>query len=343
MMKPLRNFRRRLRSIGRPPSASFVAYRSLGSDTHLRIRGRILTEADKYEAKPEATRWQNFRAVLHQLLSDEVPFAKVEVSYRGVTVEGTSNEEGYVDVSWLSDSPLEPGWHYPEVRISELPINAVADGVRTAECLVPSAEAGHAVISDIDDTILRSDITDRSRMLAWTLFHNFHSREMLPGAAQLYTDIAAVSGPNPVFYVSNSPWNLYSTIRDFLDDRGFPKGPIFLRDFGIRGRDKSRNHKPATICSLLNGGLNARFILIGDAGEHDATYYADAIENHPDKVMAAYIREVESSRDRSGIDVASSRSLKHGVEMVAVDSSDEIRQHLAKRACFDSMSQSQVS
>lgn len=45
---------------------------------------------------------------------------------------------------------------------------------------------------------------------------------------------AAGGGPNPLFNVSNGPWNLYDLLVDFLRLRDFPDGLVmFLRNWEI--------------------------------------------------------------------------------------------------------------
>ncbi len=38
---------------------------------------------------------------------------------------------------------------------------------------------------------------------------------------------------NPIFYLSNSPWNPYNYLSIFLETQGFSKGPLLMRDIGI--------------------------------------------------------------------------------------------------------------
>src|SRR5688572_31226145 len=45
-------------------------------------------------------------------------------------------------------------------------------------------------------------------------------------------------GRNPFFYVSKSPHNLYSPLVEFLQHQKLPVGPLLLRDYGLRTRDR---------------------------------------------------------------------------------------------------------
>jgi phosphatidate phosphatase APP1 len=101
----------------------------------------------------------------------------------------------------------------------------------------PSAQFG--VISDIDDTVIRTDATRLLRMLKRTLLENARTRLPFEGVAEFYSGLHArrtVRALNPVFYVSSSPWNLYAVLTDFLEHQGIPLGPLMLRDWGISER-----------------------------------------------------------------------------------------------------------
>ena len=50
----------------------------------------------------------------------------------------------------------------------------------------------------------------------------------------LFTRIADLFPGAPFFYLSTSPWNVESSIRNFITDHGFPEGPLLLRDLDPR-------------------------------------------------------------------------------------------------------------
>ena len=104
---------------------------------------------------------------------------------------------------------------------------------------------------------------------------------------------------NPIFYVSNSPWNLYHYLEAFIKNNNFPKGPILLRN--IRGPfDKSpkpeKPHKQKEIRNILKTYPHLQFVLIGDSGEHDADIYIEIAEEFPERIRAIYLRSVNHER-----------------------------------------------
>jgi phosphatidate phosphatase APP1 len=116
-----------------------------------------------------------------------------------------------------------------------------------------------------------------------------------------------------VFYVSSSPWNLYDLLDDFLALRGFPAGPLFLRDWGIRspegGLRDHHTHKLATIKRLLEVYPRLPFLLIGDSGQSDPEIYAEVVRSAPGRVRAVYIRDVSRTPERGAAIAALSRAV----------------------------------
>ena len=141
---------------------------------------------------------------------------------------------------------------------------------------IPSPEAQFGVISDIDDTVLHTEVTNQLRMLYWSLAHNALTRIPIPGAAALYQQLCRIPGDsaasNPFFYVSSSPWNLYRCSKPFWMPPAFPEGPLLLRDFGLdkTGFTFSQHmHKRDKAADILRTYPRLPFILLGDSGQQD--------------------------------------------------------------------------
>ncbi|MDH3701229.1 MAG: App1 family protein [Alphaproteobacteria bacterium] len=167
------------------------------------------------------------------------------------------------------------------------------------EALFPGS-AGLSVISDIDDTIKISNVTDKEALLANTFLKPF---EATPGTPAAYRRLAATGA---VFhYVSSSPWQLYPSLRAFMDASGFPVGSFHLKDFRVKDSTffnmftSSTKSKPPVIEALLAAYPNRLFILIGDSGEQDPEIYGAIARRHPDRIRHIYIRTVtpETARD----------------------------------------------
>ena len=138
---------------------------------------------------------------------------------------------------------------------------------------------------------------------------------------------------NPVFYISSGSWNLYRMLEEFLDFRGFPPGPILLRDIGLdenRFLAEDHSHKLAKIDRVLDRYPGLPFVLIGDSGQDDPGLYVAAVKRRPGRVLAIYIRDV--SPDRRGEMRALERAAQlEGVPLVLAASSAEIAADAAER------------
>jgi phosphatidate phosphatase APP1 len=261
--------------------------------------------------KPQASAgtWDNLIRMLHRFESDEVAYARLRATFGERQAEVSADEEGYFEVSFDALGCLEPepaaGRRWREVGLELLaPRRPGQPGpVRAkAQVLTPPASARLGVISDIDDTIIKTGAYDLVRNWRTILLHSAESRIPFRGVAAFYRALergAAAEPVNPIFYVSSSPWNLYDLLERFIELHGIPAGPMFLRDFGL-DRTKliagsHRDHKVRAIERLFAFYPELSFVLVGDSGQHDAAIYAEMVRRHPGRVLAVYIRDVTES------------------------------------------------
>ncbi len=66
------------------------------------------------------------------------------------------------------------------------------------------------------------------------LFLDPKKRNLRAGHERAVHRIADLFPGAPFFYLSTSPWNVESSIRNFITDHGFPEGPLLLRDLDPR-------------------------------------------------------------------------------------------------------------
>jgi phosphatidate phosphatase APP1 len=119
-----------------------------------------------------------------------------------------------------------PGWQPLRVEVA-------GSAVRTDYSLliVPDGET-LGIISDVDDTVVVSEVSDRSRLLAHTFLENHLQRRAVPGAAGFYRETAArnaLPDATPVIYLTATPRHLLPSVRAFLKHNGFPPGPVLAK------------------------------------------------------------------------------------------------------------------
>jgi phosphatidate phosphatase APP1 len=191
--------------------------------------------------------------------------------------------------------PPDRAWHDAKVELVD-PESDRPPAI--APVLVPHAVSRFGVVSDVDDTVIRADVARLARMVTDVAFGSAHTRTPFPGVAAFFRALHKGTGTavNPVFYVSNGPWNLYDLFVHFLELQGIPLGPVELRDWGppwqeIR-RIGRREHKTESIRRILQTFPDLPFLLIGDSGEEDPEIYRDMVREFPHRVPAVYIRDV---------------------------------------------------
>lgn len=329
--------------LGRRDPIHIVPYLGYGSRDRLRVHGRVLQDDGAIGGGTGL--WSSLRDMLLRFESDEVPGARLVLTAGGAQAETISDEEGFFD-TWIELAeplPADRTAVAAEVRLAVAPGSPPVTA--TAEVMVPSAAAELGVISDLDDTVLHTDATSLFKMARNVFLSDARTRMPLPGVATFYRALAGgVPGAarNPVFYVSSSPWNLYDLLVEFLALNDIPRGPLFLRDWGLSERElfprDHHSHKLDAIRGLLDLYPELPFVLIGDSGQQDPEIYRRVVEEHPGRIAAIYIRNVslaDVERPEAIRALAAELAVDRRSELLLVDTTLEAAQHAAARGWID--------
>ncbi|HHY55652.1 MAG TPA: DUF2183 domain-containing protein [Chloroflexi bacterium] len=301
-----------------------VPYRSFGTKAALVVRGRVLHEPLPAPAEASQSPWRNLRDALRRIESDEARGVSLTVSCGLDTVQVITDDEGYFEAHLSSASPVSDADGWCTVRVTALLADADAPVAQAeGQVLIPSSSARFGVISDIDDTILQTQATSLVRSAWVTLLQNAATRLPFPGVAALYRALqGGVTGAdhNPIFYVSSSPWNLYDFLVEFMQVRGIPSGPIFLRDYGVDMLTQalSHDHKLEAMRRVLDAYPHLPFVLMGDSGQKDPELYTRLVEAYPGRVLAIYIRDVSGAKRDAAVDTLAARLRTQGVLLLRV-------------------------
>lgn len=284
------------------------SYRGFGSRSYLFLSGRVLR--DKFIRKgARDTTWRNLSNTVKRFNSREIGNAKVNIHFGGQSFTLNTDAEGYYTLDTDLERALPPPpahppfWQKAIVELVSVPGQQL-NYQQEAEILIPGSVASFGIISDIDDTILKTYVTSwlKWRMLYLTILKNAFSRQAFSRVAAFYQALRrGTQGDdyNPFFYVSNSPWNLYDLLEEFLDLNQLPRGPIMLRDFGLKYEklpSNYRGHKHEQIIRILKLYPQLSFVLIGDSGEKDTDIYYAVAREYPGRIKAIYIRDVRSKQ-----------------------------------------------
>jgi phosphatidate phosphatase APP1 len=324
--------------VGSDSPLQVVAYKSYGTSRRIYIKGRVLEDKKIAQSTANDSIWNNLLSMYKRFDSDEVPGATLQVIFDNKEHQVKTDNEGYFIIEFLCDPPINRSemWLPLEVTLIDAPY-AFYPGVKTiAEVLIPQHDAEYGIISDLDDTVIKTGATDVLAMSRNTLFHNAHSRLPFAGVAEFYKALQlGRSGKrnNPFFYVSSSPWNLYDLLEDFLEVNDIPAGPLLLRDYGIDRNTADANHmnhKFKEISNILSAYPELNFILVGDSGQEDPKIYHEVVNRFPGRILAIYIRDVQLA-EREKIAIEFSKDLVDDkVEMLVVDNTVEAAEHAAR-------------
>ena len=285
----------------------------------------MLEEKRILPARTRDRRWRNLAAFIRLLESDEVPHARLRASFRGTRQELRADKEGYFRVE-LKCPRIEAGWHEIELQSMDDPAVRALGRV-----MVPAKKASFAVVSDIDDTVVYSYVTNKLRMLLTVALSNARTRKPFAGVSAFYRALHA--GINPFFYVSKAPWNLYVPLAEYLEVQKLPEGPLFLRNLGLR---MPRDHKHSAISALLAAYPALPFVLIGDSGEDDPEVYADIVRRHPKRIRVVYIRSISRRPKRvAAIERLIKEVAATGCQLVLAPDSEHAAAHAAAEGLID--------
>ena len=310
-----------------------VGYRGYAASGRVLLLGRVLQNEGLPDPEPSHSKVRNLIAMLKRLESDPLPFARVRARLLGGGVrELSADDEGFIR-QWVElDTPLQPGWGSIQLELAD-PHDEVPR-VGQALYLTPPASAAYGVISDMDDTVLQSHVTDFIRAARMVLLENARTRLPFPGVAAFYRALQKGStgeAGNPIFYVSSSPWNLYDVIAEFLELQGIPAGPLLLRDWDL-GPSLLRNagYKTGVIREILGTYPSLPFILVGDSAQEDPEIYTDIVATHPGRILAVYIRNVRQHPQESpAVRELSERVARAGSTLVLADDTLVVARHAA--------------
>lgn len=316
-----------------------VPYRGHGTTEALHVRGRVLRGKAIPPASEDDSAWRNLANTIRRLETDEIPAARVLARAGEARVEVVADEEGYFEFE-LDAHTFTAGrevWRAVNLELLD-PLDEAGEGATAvARVLVPPPESRFGVISDIDDTVVKTDVTNLLRMLRLVFLTNARTRLPFEGVAAFYRALhrgEAGETTNPIFYVSSSPWNLYDLLQEVFEVHGIPTGPLFLKDYGIAKEVLlslgHREHKIQSIEHIMQTHPGLPFVLVGDSGQQDPEIYREVAARFPGRILAVYIREVSVSAERDAeLKAIGAEFAEAGVDMVLVADTVAAAQHAA--------------
>ncbi len=280
-------------------------YTGFGTRDQVWVKGRVIEDKEISSTDADSS-IKNLVNTYQRFDTDPIANATVELQIGTITAQIQTDEEGYFN-AWVRPDKVKKHknrdrWLDVSARILEAPVSFEGKVEAKAGILIPPRKAQFGIISDLDDTVIQTNVISKVKMLYLTFFKNAYSRLAFKGVPAWYWGLHKGGDGiqnNPLFYVSNGPWNLYDLLSDFLSLNDIPVGPILLRDFGLH-KDEAvidyKQHKIARVKQILRTYPKMNFVLIGDSGEKDTDIYQQVARAHPGRVLAIYIRSVKDEK-----------------------------------------------
>ncbi|MGB3413410.1 MAG: phosphatase domain-containing protein [Microbacteriaceae bacterium] len=266
-------------------SPNLITYIGYGSESQVRILARAVYTGKKERQDPQigVRGWKSFLAVPYRLAEVTITVNKQQYSAR-------TDEGGILDHSL--QVALKPGWHSVQLGLE--------NGVQQeARILVISKEQRFGVISDIDDTVMITSLSQPLLALWNTFLLAENARDAVSGMPVLYERIHQKNLDAPFLYLSTGAWNAFPNLQRFMARNMFPLGPMLLTDWGTsseRWFRSGQEHKRQNLTRLVEEFPNIRWLLIGDDGEHDPQRYQELASRYPENVLAIAIRKLNNDR-----------------------------------------------
>ncbi|BBZ76264.1 hypothetical protein MANY_16010 [Mycolicibacterium anyangense] len=288
-----------------------IVYRGFVADDVARVRVRVI-ETPELPGDRRIPYWDVAQANLRRHAALHIVGAEVTLRIGAHSATEVTDDHGFATFA-LPVPGLRTGWHQAVAQTR--PIEDGDPVAGTGSVVKPSLRAAFLVISDIDDTILLTGLTEGVAMVTRTLLRDAEQRRAIPGMSRLYQGLErglpTRSGnrrPKPTFfYVSTGSWSFYPLLTHFAQLRGFPAGPMFLTDWGPTERYLRRSgaeHKRTAIRRLFEAYPGMQFVLIGDSGQRDPLTYEEMARDFPGHVKLVLIRRVGSEDDERNRQIA---------------------------------------
>ncbi len=255
---------------------------------------KILSAA--FDLKVDENTEENYNRRINLMMADNERNKAIVIKFANITYTLTkSAPNGHFSQTLLIDDEI-----FKQNKISDqLIYHAVlkTEDPRLFEGRVNLVQpTGISIISDIDDTIKVSEVTNRKQLINHTFYQDFTA---VAEMAEHYQSWLGTGGA--LHFVSSSPWQLYEELVTFINDAGFPEADLHLKSFRFKDKSffnlfaKSTKTKPAQIEKLITQYPDRTFILVGDSGEHDPEIYAQIQQQFPNQIKQILIRNVSAA------------------------------------------------
>ncbi len=263
-----------------------------GTPSKLIVEGRLYEERQHRQKSKSDSWFDNIKHSLAYLFSDEKKESKIELLINGKIYIRESDDEGYFSFETSTLTQTFSSNQPVEIRLKDTNITK-----RCQALIIDTNIPQIGIISDFDDTVVISHVTNKLKLAYTLLLKNYKQRKVVAGMKERFHTLLD-NTKNPIlFFVTGSPKQLQEPIEQFLDLHHFPRRIVITKKIHGNYADAlfdQLEYKYEKIKDLILLYPNITWIFFGDSGEKDAAVYAKIAEEYPSKVKDIYIRDVKT-------------------------------------------------
>ena len=247
------------------------------------VQGRIIDSKDKKDKNSK---------LIESFFNDEKKEVAIQLTVNNLHYKNQSDNEGYfsfdIEVANTLKTPTSVTLETNE-----------KNSLQTVQLFQPSSQKHIGVISDFDDTVIVSNVTEKAKLLYNTFMKNYKEREVVDEVKNKIVQLTQKQKNTALFFITGSPHQLQNAITTFLDYHHFPKRTLLTKKVHGANSDDllaSVAYKYNKIVKLIEMYPHITWVTFGDSGEKDPEIYLKVLKNYPDHVQAIYIRDVQTKK-----------------------------------------------
>ncbi|MDO5509504.1 MAG: App1 family protein [Weeksellaceae bacterium] len=277
-------------------------YHGFGSRTNVLVFGHVFESKPHQFSEESSGFFNHLRSLLSLFMVKPMANVHLELDLFGNKYHTTSDENGWFKFQFDPPDHIEYGWQAVRVCGNATSADDI-DNIGEGKILIAQPTT-HSIISDIDDTVMKSYSATIFRRLYELLGNHPTQRKLFHKTVEWYMQLAETQTQgleqDAFFYVSSSEWNLYDYLKTVFHQHGLPEGIFMLNDLKqLRSFFKTgktgHEGKLVRIKQLLETFPDQNFILIGDNTQQDPYIYHDIAQEFPNRILSVMIRNKKKS------------------------------------------------
>jgi len=274
-------------------NSNIVVYSAYGNANELIIQGRMQKPREFRDVNASDSWIRNAYRRAKEVKADDIKNKEIIANINGNLYVSRGDSEGYFSFDINSSKAFKSG--YIDIFLN---IKGNKDRAKAKAVILTKPAVG--IISDFDDTLVVSNVTNKLKLGINTLFKNYKQRKVVKIMAKWFKEILAKNpknSPTALFIISGSPLQLSKAVEGFLNYHNFPKHTLILKKAHGDKKDPLTDqfaYKVQKIEKLIKLYPNIRWYMFGDSGEKDSEVYAYIKNKYPKKVIKYNIRDIKT-------------------------------------------------